>query len=81
MKGKDPLHRQVVLEVVSQNRSAVATAEPARRGGCRRAGMSNSIEAPRHSEATTTFTKRVLGVFVLAIVISSAPSALAVKGG
>ena len=33
--------------------SVVATAKPARRGGCRRAGSYDS-EAPRHSEAATT---------------------------
>jgi two-component system, LuxR family, sensor kinase FixL len=37
--------------------SPVATAEPARRGGCRRTIGSNAAGALRHSEAATTFVK------------------------
>jgi len=44
--------------------SAVATAEPARRGGCRRVPGSNAAGAPRRSEAATTFTMRILRNFM-----------------
>jgi hypothetical protein len=43
--------------------------------------VNNTIEAPRHSEATTAFIGRVLGVFVLTLCVSFAPRALAVEGG
>ncbi len=75
MKTKHQRHRLILLEAISQNCNAVATAL------CRRAAVGNSIEAPRHSEATTTFMKRVLGVFVVTLCVSFAPRALAVEGG
>ena len=64
-----------MLEAISQNCNAVATAL------CRRAPVGNSIKAPRHSEATTTFMKRVLGAFALSLCVSFAPRAFAVEGG
>src|SRR5438094_8520575 len=51
MKTKHPRHRLFLLEAISQNCNAVATAL------CRRAPVGNSIEAPRHSEATATFIR------------------------
>ncbi len=75
MKAKHQLSGLILLEAISQHSSAVATAL------CRRAAVGNSIEAPRHSGATTTFMKRVLGAFVLAIFFPSAPVVLAVEGG
>jgi len=70
----------MLLEAISQNCSVVATAKPAR-GGCRRAAVGNSIEAPRRSEATTTFIRRAMGPFVLTLCVLFAPLALAVEGG
>jgi len=70
----------MLLEAISQNCSVVATAKPAR-GGCRRAAVGNSIEAPRHSEATTTFIRRAIGPFVLTLCVVFASLALAVEGG
>jgi len=58
-----------------QNRSAVATAL------YHRAGVDNNIEAPRHSEATTTFVRRVLGALDLTILVSFVPRAHAVERG
>src|SRR6266513_5133196 len=75
MKTKHPRHRLILPEAISQNCNAVAT------GLCRRAPVGNSIEAPRHSEATTTFMKRVLGAFALSLCVSFAPRAFAVEGG
>src|SRR5207247_4488189 len=75
MKTKHQRHRLILLEAISQNCNAVATAL------CRRAPVGNSIKAPRHSEATTTFMKRDLGAFALSLCVSFAPRAFAVEGG
>jgi hypothetical protein len=54
-------YRAQALEAISQMRCVVATAEPACRGGCRRASTSNTASGtPRHSEAATTFAKQLL---------------------
>jgi hypothetical protein len=47
-----------ILQVVP-----IATAQPGRRGGCRRGARCKSATAPRHSEAATTFTRSLLGEF------------------
>jgi len=71
MKMKHPLSGLALLEAISQNLNTVATAEPAGRGGGRRTAVGNATEAPRHSEAATTFMRRLLAAFVLTIVVFS----------
>src|SRR5437667_10700971 len=75
MRARHRFTRLTLPKTSSQNGSAVATAL------CRRAGVDNNIEAPRHSEATTRFVRRVLGALVLMILVSFVPRAQAVEGG
>ena len=70
-----------LMQIMAVNHRGMSTEEPGRRGGCHRAAAGNSSKAPRPREATTTFMKRVLGAFVLAIFVLVAIPALAVEGG
>ena len=55
MKTRPWLTKLMLPEAISQNCSAVATAEPARRGGCRRAAVGNGIEGVHDSDVSKRF--------------------------